>query len=366
MLLAYRNLAQDKTRLLLSTGGVALAILLILVLNGFLSGINQQITSYLDRTPGSILVAQRGVNNLLGATSLLPPGAAGQVASVDGVERVIPILSQFVILELDGKKLPAFLVGYQPDQGGGPWQMASGRSPQSDDELVFDQVLAQRHGIRLGSSMEILGEKFTVVGLSQNTTSWMASFFFLRKTAAERLLRAPGATSFLLVSLKPGAATQNVRQRLAELPGLDAWMKTTVAANDLKLFAKVFSIPLKLMVAIAFLVGTLVVGLVIYTATVERQREYGALKAIGARNWMLYRVVAYQALSTSLAGAVGGVLLSSLAARWIMAARPQFLVVITPYDALRVVAAGLAMALAAALVPARWIAGLAPADVFRK
>ena len=35
------------------------------------------------------------------------------------------------------------------------------------------------------------------------------------------------------------------------------------------------------MIAIAFLVGTMVVGLVIYTATIERQREYGVLKAMG-------------------------------------------------------------------------------------
>ena len=37
-------------------------------------------------------------------------------------------------------------------------------------------------------------------------------------------------------------------------------------------------------------------GLVIYTATVERQREYGVLKAVGTRNGMLYRVVTLQAL----------------------------------------------------------------------
>jgi putative ABC transport system permease protein len=69
MSLARRNLFQDKTRLALSIGGVALAVMLILILKGFLTGMNRQITAYLDHSPGSIVVAQEDVVNLLGATS---------------------------------------------------------------------------------------------------------------------------------------------------------------------------------------------------------------------------------------------------------------------------------------------------------
>src|SRR5574341_1852495 len=106
MQLARRNLFQDKTRLILSVGGVALAVMLILVLNGFLTGMNRQITSYLNRSPGSLIVAQKGVSNLLGATSLLPPDAASEAEAVDGVDNIVPLLSQFVILDLHGKKQP--------------------------------------------------------------------------------------------------------------------------------------------------------------------------------------------------------------------------------------------------------------------
>lgn len=72
MPLARRNLFQDKIRLALSNAGVALAVMLILVRKGFLAGMNRQITSYLDHSPGSIVVAQEDVVNLLGVTSLLP------------------------------------------------------------------------------------------------------------------------------------------------------------------------------------------------------------------------------------------------------------------------------------------------------
>jgi putative ABC transport system permease protein len=366
MSLPFRNLSKDKTRLGLSVGGVALAVTLILLLNGFLAGMYRQITSYLDHSPGSVIVAQRGVNNLLGATSLLPPGAAADAEKVEGVADVAPILSQFVILDLHGKKQPAYLVGYLPEKGGGPWQVVAGRAPETDDEVVFDRVLAGRHAITLGDVFEIMGKEFTVVGLSEGTTSWMTSFFFMRKSAAEALLRAPGATSFLLATPSEVVAPETARERLGELPGANALLKSEMAANDLKLFARFFSAPLKLMTGIAFLVGTMIVGLVIYTATVERQREYGVLKAIGARNRVLYQVVATQALIAALAGAIVGVGLAYAASELIMAVRPQFLVVIEPARAASAMLVGLGMALVAALLPARLVAGLAPAEVFRK
>ncbi|MDP2776610.1 MAG: FtsX-like permease family protein, partial [Anaerolineales bacterium] len=139
-----------------------------------------------------------------------------------------------------------------------------------------------------------------------------------------------------------------------------------MAANDINLFSEIFSAPLKLMVGIAFLVGTMIVGLIIYTATVERQREYGVIKAIGAKNRFLYQIVLTQSLFASLAGALLGILLANGAAQWIMSARPQFLIVFDPVDSGQALLAGLGMALIASIFPTRVVANLAPAEVFRK
>jgi putative ABC transport system permease protein len=366
MSLARRNLFQDKTRLALSISGVALAVTLILIMAGFLAGMNQQITSYLDHSDGSIIVAQKGISNLLGATSLLPPRIESDVDAVDGVSNAIPILSQFIILDLHEIKQPVYLIGYDTTQGGGPWEIAEGRAPQTDDEVILDRVLAKRHDLKVDDQIDVMGKEFTIVGLSDGTTSWMTSFLFIRRSAAESLLRAPGAVSFLLVEPVAGAERSGIVVRLKKIEGVNVLTKDEMQANDIKLFAKIFSAPLRLMIAIAFLVGTMMVGLVIYTATIERQREYGVLKAIGASNRVLYSVVAVQALFASLAGSGSGILLAYATAALIMAVRPQFLIVFNPSDMAWALAAGLGMALAAALFPARVIAGLAPAEVFRK
>lgn len=364
MFLARRNLLQDSTRLALSIAGVALAVMLILLLNGFLDGMYRQIAAYLEHTPGSVIVAQEDITNLLGATSLLPSGTAAAARGRGAT--VAPILSQFVVLDLHDKKQPVYLVGYDPASGGGPWRLATGHAPQTNYQVVFDRILAQRHGIALGSSVEMMDRTFTVVGLSEETASWMTSFIFIRKTAAEALWRTPGGTSFLLVTPPARMTPEALRDRLTDLPGADALLKRDMIANDARLFARFFSAPLQLMIVIAFLVGTLVVGMVIYSATVERQREYGVLKAIGARNGLLYRTVVTQALGIASVGALVGVGAAFGIAQLIMSLRPQFLLVLEPAAVAWSLLAGLVMALVAALVPVRAIAGLAPAEIFRR
>lgn len=365
--LAFRNLFQQKFRLALSIGGVALAMMLIVLLNGFLAGIYVQITAYLDHTPADLVVAQDGVVNLLSASSLLPPNTEDLARGVPGIAQLTPIVSQFVILDIHDQKVVAYMVGYNPDAGGGPWALKAGRPPADDDEVVLDEVMAATHGFALGDTIEILDEDFTVVGLSRGTNSWMASFFFIEKRAAERLLLAPGSTSFLLLTLEPGADPAQVQTRLRRrLRNVEILPAGVVRQNDLDLLVKIFAVPMQMMVAIAFTVGTAILGMIIYTATVERMREYGVLKAVGAKNRHLYGLVARQGLFTGLIGVGLGLGLAWLVGRWIMAVSPQFLVVFEPQAIVTAALFGLLMGLLAALLPARYVGRLDPARVFRK
>jgi putative ABC transport system permease protein len=365
--LAFRNLWQQKFRLALSVGGVALAMMLIVLLNGFLSGIYVQVTAYLDNNPTDLVVAQDGVSNLLGATSLLPANTEDVVRRVRGIDQVTPINSQYVIIDIHDKKVAGYMVGYNPDEGGGPWRLKSGRPPADDDEVVLDWVMAEDHGFQLGDEIDILDETFTIVGLSDGTNSWMASFFFIEKRAAERLLLTPGATSFLLLTLEPEANGEAVNSRLhRRLRDVEILPAETVKQKDLDLLIDIFAIPLRLMVSIAFAVGTAILGMVIYTATVERHREYGVLKAVGAKNRQLYWLVTQQGLATGLIGVILGIGLAWLAAQWIMISWPKFLIILRPESILTASLTGLLMGLLAALLPARQVARLDPAQVFRK
>ena len=364
MLLARRNLFRDRTRFALSVLGVAVSVGLILLLAGYRSGVYQQSTAYLDNTPGSVVVAERGIRDFLGTASVLPPGVEEAARRSADVDRVIPVVSQFVIFERHARKDGFFLIGYEPEAGGGPWRLVSGREPAADDELVIDRVTAEEHEIAIGDQLRVLDRVMAVVGLSDETTFWAGSMAFARVTTLESLLRAPGLRSFLLVSPVAGVSSAALVDRL-DLAGSEVLLKSEVIANDRQLMARVYDAPIGLMVGIAFFVGVLVVGLVIYTATIERRREYGAVKAIGARNRTLYRVVTTQALIAAAAGGLAGVALAYGGGAALMAWRPAFMVAIEPMAVGVVLASSLGMALLAALIPARAIAGLEPAEVFR-
>lgn len=365
--LAWQNLFQQKVRLALSISGVALAIMLIVLLNGFLAGIYVQITAYLDNTPADLVLAQDGVTNLLSATSLLPPNTEDLARSVPGIDQVIPIISQFVILDIHHEKVVAYMVGYEPDQGGGPWAVSKGRSVGDDDEVVLDRVMAQKHGFALGDTIEILDQTFTIVGLSEGTNSWMASFLFIEKRAAEKLLLTPDATSFVLLTFEPAADPIAVETRLRRrLRDVEVAPASLMKQNDLDLLVQVFAIPLQMMVSIAFAVGTAILGMVIYTATVERMREYGVLKAVGAKNRQLYWLVTQQGLAIALVGVLLGISLAWLAGRGIVNTAPKFLVILRASDILPTALTGIVMGLLAALWPARYVGRLDPAQVFRK
>lgn len=365
MLLARRNLLRDRTRFALSAAGVAVSVALILLLAGYRAGVYGQSTAYLANTPGTVVVAERGIRDFLGTSSKLPPGTEDVVRRTSGVDRVIPIVSQFVIFERHGRKDGFFLVGYDPARGGGPWRLVEGREPGADDELVIDRTTARQHGIAIGDRVQLLDREAAIVGFSDETTFWAGSIAFARITTLEALLRAPGLRSFLLVSPAPDVAAEALRDRLAGGAPVEVLLTSEVIANDRRLLARVFDVPIGLMVAIAFVVGVLVVGLVIYTATIERRREYGTIKAIGARNRTLYRVVAVQALIAAATGAIVGIGLAVGAGAALTALRPQFLVALEPAAILGVLASSLVMAIVAALIPARMIARLEPAEVFR-
>ena len=364
MLLARRNLFRDRTRFALSVLGVAVAVMLILILAGYRSGIYRQATAYLDNTPGTVVVAERGIRDFLGTTSVLPPTAEAAVRETPGVERAIPVVSQFVIFERHGRRDGFFLLGYDPASGGGPWRLVEGREPTADDELIIDSTTARQHGIAIGDRISLLDRAATIVGLSEETTFWAGSIAFARITTLESLLRATGLRSFLLVTPAPGTSPETLRDRL-DIAGTEVLLETDVVANDRKLMARVYDAPIGLMVAIAFVVGVLVVGLVIYTATIERRREYGALKAIGTRNRTLYRLVTFQAFIATATGALLGVGLAFVAGAALMAWRPQFRVEIEAAAIGIAVVGGLLMALLAALIPARTVARLEPAEAFR-
>ncbi|HLF76669.1 MAG TPA: ABC transporter permease [Dehalococcoidia bacterium] len=367
--LALQNLLQDKLRLVLSVAGIALAVMLILFLLGLRAGVFDRAKAYLGNTPGSVAVLPQGVKSSLAAGSgeYLAAGTTEKIARTPGVARTIPVLEARAMPEFHGKKESVLLIGYDPALGGGAWELAEGREPVADNEIVLDRVLADRHNFAVGDAFEISGLALKVVGLSNGTSSLSGSYVFARKSLVEKLVLSPGAVSAVLVTASPGTVPEDLATALRQsVPGANVLLKSQVMANDQEIMAGIIDQIIMLMVGAAFIVGALVVGMVLYTATIERRSEYGILKAIGARGGVLYRVTISQAFAAAGLGVLTGIGFAYLMGWLVETFKPQFLVSIEPSAIALTVGAGFLMAVFGALVPARSVVSLAPAEVFRR
>ena len=363
---ARRQLASEPAKLVVSVVAVAAAVALVLLLGGLRRGMGEQVTLYLDHQ-APVLAGQRGARDFLSQTSVLSEVLADDIERVPGVAEATPISQQYAMLRLHDRRVLTLLIGYDPGTSGGPWKLASGRAPRASGELVLDRVLASEHGLRIGSTLDYRGERLRIVGLSSGTSGFMTPLAFATRTTVNALNRQPGTANFFLVRPRPGVAPEALASRIDRtVPGVSALTRREVAANDRRLFVDPFSGPLLAMVAIAFAVAILVIGLAVYSSTAERSREYATLKALGLRRRALFRLVGTQAAGLALAGTALGVLLAFGAARGVSALAPKYLIAISAGSVVGIAAAALAMALFAALVPARFVARLDPASAFRR
>src|SRR5512143_1675227 len=136
--LAFRNLFQNKIRLVISVGGVALALLLILSLDAIFSGVEQRVTAYIDHSGADIWVSQADVFNMHMASSSLPDSVARKVRTVKGVESVTPIMYLTNNVVAGDERNLAYIIGLPENaELGIPWKVSSGKNVPGKDEVIM-------------------------------------------------------------------------------------------------------------------------------------------------------------------------------------------------------------------------------------
>jgi putative ABC transport system permease protein len=365
--LARRQLLHEPLKLALALAGVTLAVALVGLLFGLREGIRHQVTTFVDNAGAEVYVAPRDSRSFVtGGPPALQVSLAGELERQPGVEQAAPIVSSEAILRLHHQRVATQLVGFEPGRLGAPWKLADGRAPARAGEIAVDRVMANSHGLEPGDALMLRGRRFRVVGLTDKTASWMTPLVFVTRRDAAALQGAPDSASFVLVRGDGRPADRLAALLRQRLPRMNVMTGAELAANDRALMSRSFNAPLLVMVLIALAIGALVIAITTYGFVAERRPEFGSLKAIGASNGRLYRVVSGQALAIAALALAAGVALGQGAAAAIEALWPKFLFVSLPSHYLLVVVAALVMGLVGALVPARVLARLDPAEVFRR
>jgi putative ABC transport system permease protein len=363
--LARRNLFQDPRRVLLSTGGVAVALLLVLVLGGIFAGAMRQLTGYIDRSGADLIVSQQGVRTMHMSASVLRPDIADRAREVPGVAWAEPIRYTTGIVSSPAARMVTYVIGYDPAAGrGGPDRLVVGRPP-GPGEAILDRQAADQLRVRVGDPVRVLGRSFRISGLSTGGTNIANTTVFI-PTGDFARLRGP-TQAYLLVGARKDMDLGLLRARLEGIPpGNSVLTREEFAASERRLVADMSADLMRIMSGIGFAIALAVVALTLFAVTLAKTREYGVLKALGARSgWLAATVAAQAAWSVALALAAATVL-ALLLAVVIGRVNPALAIWIAPASVLRTGLGALLVGMVGAILPIRRVLVVDPAASFRR
>jgi putative ABC transport system permease protein len=174
----------------------------------------------------------------------------------------------------------------------------------------------------VGDTVEINDHRAVVVGICRVTRTFQSQpVIYTTYTRATTFApRERKLLSFILVKAKEGQDAKVLRERIGQRTGLAAYTAQEFKDLTYNFFMKNTGIPINFGIAVGlgFLIGTAIAGQTFYNFTLENLRYFGTLKAMGATNGILLRMILLQALMVGAIGyglGVGGASLFGLAMR---------------------------------------------------
>ena len=362
--LARRNLFQDRRRSTLAVGGLAVALLLVLVLDGIFAGALRQVTAYLRNLPAEVIVSQRGVRTMHMSASALPEDTPAQIETLPGVAWAEGIRYTSGTLHSPSASQLSYIIGYDTTTGrGGPWNLTQGRAPRGG-EVVVDKVGADNLRVSVGDTIELLGQPFTISGLAKGGTSITNTTAFIR-TEDFAAIRGP-ALSYILVGARPGTDADALRHTLAaKIPGITAQTRDEFVHQEGRIVRDMSADIMQIMSIVAFLIALAVVALTLFTATLSKLREYAVVKALGASSWRLSGTVFAQATWSIALALIAAIVLTFAVAAAVGIATPNIRLAVEPGSVARVGISALVAGALGALVPLQRVVRLDPATAFK-
>lgn len=289
-------------RTLLSVVAIGVEVTLILTLVGVSRGVLGDMAARSRGTGADILIR--------------PPDSAGFTFSLTMPEKIVnKVREQPHVTIATGtfvKYVDSFnsITGIHVDEFNamsGGLKIKKGRMFQAPDEIVVDDVYAKQHHLKPGSTTD-LAHTWKVSGIVEEGK---LSRTFGDIGALQELFEARSLVSTIYVKLDDPANTRAVIDALQkQLP--------TYKVDSIEDFVSLFStnsVPYieaftRVVIGIAVLIGFLVVCLSMYTAVLERTREIGILKALGASPAYIVGILMRETVLLALTGTVVGILMT--------------------------------------------------------
>lgn len=369
--LGFRMMLHDRLKLAGTLFGVVFAV----VLGNFQAG---TFLALLDKN--QMFVANAGAD-----VWIAPPGTRqfqqgrplgdavlNRARATAGVAWAEPLVLGTAQVQLPrGGTEAVSLVGTRgPRFAGGPWNVVAGEPSALafPGAVFFDHaVRRQLGGVNLGSVRELAGYRIQAVGFTWGLLPFGPAYAFAADGLARDVLRVPpDQHAFILVGAAPDEAPAALRDRLqAALPSTKVMTRGDFLREILVyiLTGTQIGVSFGTSTFMGLLVGLITVALSMFSSVVENLRQFGTMKAIGARTGDLARLLLVQA---AIYGVVGSLLGLGLTSALVHAIRNPDLTPILPAEGVAVTFAIMVLVcVAASLLALLRLRKLEPAMVFR-
>lgn len=315
---AFRFLIYDKAKSIGAVAGVIISVFLIGQQVGLLFFFFDAMGALAKNNPGYVWVIDNKTTNV-NALSALDMRVGYELESIPGVAKVYPlVVASGAAKFANGKSSGLLLIGVQyPEFAGGPWRLerASTRVLLTDGAVITDYFdKAALGNAEVGDYFEINGKKVFIAANTKGVRSFGGTYAFTTIDRARYLGNFPtNKASAFLVEWDKNMPEAQVIANINASPifGIKAWDAEDLAKSSIieLLTTSGIAISLGSLITFALIVGFVIIGLTLYSAAIDRIRDYGTLKAIGANNGYVRRLILTQALLIACVGFALGFLL---------------------------------------------------------
>jgi len=370
--LAQRNLFHDKVRLAVTLTGIVFSVVLIVVQLGLFIGFTTATSNLIDHSGADLWITSNNVPYVEQGVAF-SERKLNQVRAVPGVVDAQKVIVHFTRWKRhDGAEESVQIVGINVDDSiERPWNLVEGQVQdlKSPDAVILDDLYKKKLGVtQVGEVFEIGGHRARVVGFTHGIRSFTTSpyVFASFRNALDYAGLREDQTLFILAKLAPSAKVEEVRRALAgQLKDVD--VVTTAEFSRRTTFYWMFTtgagVAVLIAAALGLVVGFVVVAQTIYATTVDHIREYGTLKAMGAPNSYVYKVIVQQAGISAVLGYVLGMIVSIFVVHG--SEKGGAAILMPPSMAVGMFFVTLAMCIGAALVSINKVTRIDPAMVFK-
>ena len=373
-LLARRNLFHDRVRFVVTLTGIVFALVLIIVQFGLFLGFTTTTSNNIDHSNADLWVVFHGVG-YFDTGRMFSERKIYELLSAPGVQQAEKYIQNFAYWKKpDGGVENVQVIGFHANSGlGEPWNVVQG-SPQDvkqEDGVIIDELYKEKLGVgNVGDRVEIGDHRARVVGFTRGIRSFTTSPFVYTSFKNALNYTRPEARedqlTYILIKVAPGFTPAQVQKNiLTQVSDVEVYTREEFSQRTR--FYWMFTTGAGLAVLTAALMG-LVVGIAvvaqtIYAATMDHIREYGTLKAMGATNRYLYRVLIEQAVWS---GALGYGLALVVAHFIVQGSEKGGALILMPLSMkVGMLFLAIAMCITAALVSVNKVTKLDPAMVFK-